>query len=86
MAGFHKVPYSTILDAKAGDSEAMEAVLRFFEPSVCRWSRRPCYDGSGNLRMEINQDVRDRVRAKIMEVLIYQYDPYKLPENETIAK
>lgn len=86
MAGFHKVPYSTILDAKAGDAEAMEAVLRFFEPSVCRWSRRSCYDSAGNLCMEVNQDVRDRVRTKIMEVLIYEYDPYKLPEGESVEK
>ena len=82
--GFKDINYGTILAAKNEDPEAMDTILNFFDRYINYRSRREYVDEQGHSSMMVNQDIRDRIQRKIINVLIYKYDPTKLPEGETL--
>ena len=75
------VPYQTILAAKAGNGEAMGQILKHFAPYIATFSRRSFYDEYGNHYEFVDEDIRQRIEAKLMYQIIYHFDPYTLPEN-----
>lgn len=76
------IPYHTILAAKAGDGEAMATILRHYAPYIIRFSKRSALNDSGNLVETVDEDIRQRIEAKLMYQIIYKFDPNRLPDEE----
>lgn len=60
------VPYPVILAATQGDPDAMKMVLQHFSGYIARLSMRKLYDERGNAYFGVDEDIRERLQAKLM--------------------
>lgn len=77
------IPYEVIIGAKNGDSEAMSQILRHYEPYIARCSQRTLYDEYGNQYQVVDEEIKNRIQAKLMFQIIYDFDPFRQPPRET---
>lgn len=75
--------YDVIVAAKSGDSTAMRQILHHYEPYIIRCSQRTFYDEYGNQYQAADAEIKNRIQAKLMYQLIYNFNPFKLPTGET---
>ena len=60
------VPYPIILAATKGDPEAMKLVVQHFSGYIASLSMRKLYDERGNAYYGVDEDIRERLQAKLM--------------------
>lgn len=77
-----KVSYQTIVAAKAGDSLAMAKILRHYSGYINYYSRRTYIDKFGNHYEMVNEEIKQRIEAKLMYQIIDHFDPTKLPQAQ----
>lgn len=80
--GNDRVPYKTILAAKTGNAEAMVEILRHYEDYINFYSRRTLYDENGEPVTIIDEEIKERIQAKLMYRILYDFDPYRRPREE----
>lgn len=80
------ISYSVIVAAKSGDSDAMNAILTHNAGRINSFSRRLQLDEYGNLRSVVDTEIRDRIIAKIIDRVIFDFDPFRLPDGEALEK
>ena len=80
------ISYSVIVAAKNGDSEAMNEILTHNAGRIDSFSRRLQLDEYGNLRSVVDTEIRNRIIAKIIDRVIFDFDPCRLPDGETLEK
>ena len=49
--------YQTIVDAKAGDENAIEIIVAYFEPYLVSMAHTPQYVGEGRIRYCFDEDL-----------------------------
>ena len=64
------VPYPVILAASKGDPDAMKIVLQHFSAYIASLSMRKLYDERGNVYFGVDEDIRERLQAKLMEAIL----------------
>lgn len=64
------LPYPVIISASYGDVVAMDIVLSHYEPYIARLSMRTSYDEYGNPHTCVDEDMRSRLEAKLMEKIL----------------
>lgn len=80
------ISYQVILAAKSGDSEALTDILQHYSGYICYYSKRTFYDKYGNRYELIDEDIKQRIEAKLMFQIIYKFDTTRLPPGETLEK
>ena len=80
------ISYETIIAAKAGDSLAMAAILRHYSRYISYYSRRTYIDKYGNRYNAVNEEIKQRIEAKLMYQIIEKFDPTRLPPEQTVEK
>lgn len=80
------ISYEVIVAAKGGDNEAMRQILRHYEPYITRCAQRTFYDEYGNRYQIVDEEIKNRIQAKLMYQLIYDFDPFRLPTKEKEKK
>ena len=60
------VPYPVIVAATKGDPDAMKMVLQHFSGYIARLSMRKLYDERGNVYFGVDEDIGERLQAKLM--------------------
>ena len=78
------VSYQTILGAKAGDSEAMAFILRNYSQYIIYYSRHSFFDKYGNRYELVDEDIKQRIEAKLMYQIIYKFDPKRVPPGQKL--
>lgn len=78
------ISYHIIFAAKAGDKEAMDALLKHYDSFFTQRSTRPALDQYGNCYDVVDKYMKDRIAAACLHEFIYTFDPMKLPAGETI--
>lgn len=64
------VPYPIILAATKGDPEAMKLVVQHFSGYIASLSIRKLYDERGNAYYGVDEDIRERLQAKLMRTVL----------------
>ena len=64
------VPYPIILSATKGDPEAMKLVVQHFSGYIASLSMRKLYDERGNAYYGVDEDIRERLQAKLMRTVL----------------
>lgn len=64
------LPFPIIMAAANGDSEAMELVLRHYDSYITSLSMRKLRDERGNTYWGIDEDVRDRLRSRLIQAVL----------------
>lgn len=84
MSSKKHISYETILSAKRGDPEAMNRILRHYDSFFKANAVRELYDKYGNIQEVVDQEIYERIRAKVMFAIIYKFDPLLLPKGEVL--
>ena len=67
------LPYPVIIAATKGEPQAMNIVCQHYASYIARPSMRTLRDERGNTYYGIDEDIRDRLRSKLMQaVLIFK--------------
>ena len=64
------LPYPVIIAATKGDPEAMMAVVQHYESNIAYLSMRKLRDERGNTYYDIDEDIRDRLRSRLMRAVL----------------
>lgn len=64
------VPYPIIVAATKGDPEAMKVVVQHFSGYIASLSMRKLYDERGNAYYGVDEDIRERLQAKLMRTVL----------------
>ncbi len=64
------LPYPVIIAATKGDPEAMAIVVKHYESYITSLSMRKLYDERGNVYWGIDEDIRDRLRSRLMRAVL----------------
>lgn len=64
------LPYVVIVAATKGDPEAMKMMVQHYEGYISYLSTRTLKDERGNTYYGIDEDIRDRLRSKLMRAVL----------------
>lgn len=64
------LPYPVIIAATKGDPEAMKMVVQHYESNIAYLSVRKLRDERGNTYYGIDEDIRDRLRSRLMRAVL----------------
>jgi hypothetical protein len=64
------LPYPVIIAATKGDPEAMAIVVKHYESYIASLSMRKLRDERGNTYWGIDDDIRDRLRSRLMRAVL----------------
>ena len=64
------LPYPVIIAATKGDPEAMAIVVKHYESYIASLSMRKFRDERGNTYWGIDDDIRDRLRSRLMRAVL----------------
>ena len=64
------LPYPVIIAATTGDPEAMNIVVQHYESYIASLSMRKLRDERGNIYWGIDEDIRDRLRSRLMRAVL----------------
>ena len=64
------VPYPVILAATKGDPDAMKIVLQHYQSYIAYLSMKKIRDENGNTYWGIDEDLRERLQAKLMQAVL----------------
>ena len=64
------LPYPVILAATKGDPDAMKLVLQHYQSYIAHLSMQKIRDESGNTYWGIDEDLRERLQAKLMRAVL----------------
>lgn len=64
------LPYPVIIAATKGDPEAMNIVVKHYDSYIASLSMRKLRDERGNTYWGIDEDIRDRLRSRLMRAVL----------------
>ena len=64
------LPYPVLIAATKGDPEAMNIVVKHYESYIASLSMRKLRDERGNTYWGIDEDIRDRLRSRLMRAVL----------------
>lgn len=64
------LPYPVIIAATKGDPEAMNLVVKHYDSYIASLSMRKLRDERGNIYWGIDEDIRDRLRSRLMRAVL----------------
>ena len=64
------LPYPVIIAATKGDPEAMKIVVQHYESYIASRSMRKLRDERGTIYWCIDEDIRDRLRSRLMRAVL----------------
>jgi hypothetical protein len=64
------LPFPVILAATKGDPDAMKIVLQQYQSYIAQLSMKKIRDNSGNTYWGIDEDLRERLQAKLMQAVL----------------
>ena len=64
------IPYPVIVAATKGDPDAMKMVLQHFSGYIASLSMRKLYDERGNVYYGVDEDIRERLQARLMRAIL----------------
>lgn len=71
MKSADKCPLFTVISAAAdGDMQAIEKVLKHYDAYISKASLRPLYDRQGNIYIAVDMELKGRIRAALMEMIL----------------
>lgn len=64
------LPYPVIIAVTKGDPEAMNIVVKHYDSYIASLSMRKLRDERGNTYYGIDEDIRDRLRSRLMRAVL----------------
>lgn len=74
-SNFRKIPYETIVSAVNGDEEALNRIVLHFRGYIRSVCVRSFKDENGYERWCVDEEMQDRVEAKLKESIVNRFKP-----------
>ena len=81
-----KITAELVLAAKSGDSDALAAVARFFEPCITKVSTRPFFDEYGKRYDLVDEEIRKHIESRLLLQIVYGFNPDRVLNGEKITE
>ena len=81
-----RITAELVLAAKSGNSEALAAVARSFEPYIAKASTRPFYDEYGKRYDLVDEEIRKHIESRLLLQIVYGFNPDRVLNGETITE
>ena len=72
---YNKIPYETIVSAVNGDPIALNQIIVHFRSFTRSKCIRPFKDADGNERWCVDEDMQERIEAKLSSSIIKNFKP-----------
>ena len=63
-------PYPVLVAARKGDPDDLKIVLQHFSGYIASLSMRKLYDERGNVYYGVDEDIRERLQARLMRAIL----------------
>ena len=67
---YNKPSYSLISSAVDGDEKAIEKILSFYDPYLCKCCLRPLYDEYGNVHIAVDIELKGLLREALIKMIL----------------
>ena len=74
-----RISYQTICAMKEGDEDALQEIVKYYEPYINAVCRRDLYDQFGNCREAVDLQLKDEIIAEYVFAILYTYDHRRMP-------
>ena len=81
-----RITAELVLAAKSGNSEALAAVARSFEPYIAKASTRPFYDEYGKRYDLVDEEIRKHIESRLLLQIVYGFNPDRVLSGEKITE
>lgn len=68
--GIELLPLSVIEAARAGDAQAVDSVLRYYEGYINKLCTRTLYDPDGQPRIRVDEYMKRRLEIKLISSIV----------------
>jgi len=65
-----KMPFVMIVAASGGNEEAIQQILDFYDGYISKLSLRPLHDEFGNVYMVIDSELKGKIQAAIINMIL----------------
>ena len=79
-----RIAYQTVCASKAGDSAAIEEIIRHYERYISHVSKRRLYDEYGNPREAVDEEIKKLIISEYMYAIVFTYHHHRLPKGENV--
>lgn len=76
-----RIPYESIVSCKMGDEEALQAVLKHYEPMILEASKKKVVDNNGVTNYVVDDDVKAYIISELTMAIMMKYDPTRIPRQ-----
>ena len=76
-----RIPYESIVSCKMGDEEALQAVLKHYEPMILEASKKKVVDNNGVTNYVVDDDVKAYIISELSMAIMMKYDPTRIPRQ-----
>jgi len=84
MKNQKKITYQVIVSAKNGNTDAMQQIMKCYEPYICHFSTRKKYINEFDFVEVIDEDIKQQIETKLIMEIILHFDLDRLPEGEVL--
>lgn len=86
MTSKFAITYSTILAATQAEPEAVQKILRYYEPYILYFSKCSTRFDDWTSHTYVNHEMKQQIEAKLMYGIVTQFNPFSLPPGETLEE
>lgn len=70
MTKIQHLPFAVIVAAADGDENAIQKVLKHYDGYISKLSLRPMYDEYGNVFMVVDTEMKGKIQAAVMGMVL----------------
>ena len=77
----NRIPYESIIACKMGDDEALQVILKHYEPVILDASKKKMVDSNGITSYVVDDDVKAYIMSELTMAIMMKYDPTRIPRE-----
>lgn len=77
----NRIPYESIVACKMGDEEALQIILKHYEPVILDTSKKKVVDNNGISSYVVDEDVKAYIMGELTMAIMMKYDPTRIPRE-----
>lgn len=77
----NRITYESIVACKMGDEEALQIILKHYEPVILDASKKKVVDNNGLTSYVVDEDVKAYIMSELTMAIMMKYDPTRIPRE-----
>ena len=77
----NRIPYDSVIACKMGNEEALQEILKHYEPMIIESSKKKQVDSNGVATYVVDDDVKAYIISELTMAIMMKYDPTRIPRE-----